>query len=94
MVGQLHALAAADVPARERARIAEVLRDHVGHLHTELARKYAAELSFDLGSVVGEVEAPQPTPLSLFRELVADGHSFATTVLDVQARLLSQAASG
>jgi GNAT superfamily N-acetyltransferase len=62
----------------------------------QLARKYSAELSFDLGSVVGEVEAPQATPLSLFRELVADGHAFATAVLDVQARLLrpSQAASG
>ena len=62
----------------------------------QLARKYSAELSFDLGRVVGEMETPQATPLSLFRELVADGHSFATAVLDVQARLLrpSQAASG
>ena len=43
MVGQLHALAAAEMSARERARIAEVLRDHVSHLHTELARKYAGK---------------------------------------------------
>ncbi len=73
----------------------------IAHLHMtclaenarmqQLARKYAAELSFDLGSVVGEVEAPQPTPLSLFRELVADGHSFAKAMLDVQARLLRPA---
>ncbi len=57
----------------------------------QLARKYAAELSFDLGSVVGEVEAPQANPLSLFRELIADGHGFASAVLDVQARLLRPA---
>ena len=39
----------------------------------ELARKFAAELSFDFGSVVGEVAAPRPTPLSVLREFVADG---------------------
>ena len=61
------------------------------HRMQQLARKYAAELSFDLGSVVGEVEAPQATPLSLLREMVADGHGFATAVLDVQARLLRPA---
>ncbi len=57
----------------------------------QLARKYAAELSFDYGSVVGEVAAPQATPLSFFRELVADGHGLATAVFDVQARLLRPA---
>jgi GNAT superfamily N-acetyltransferase len=54
----------------------------------ELARKFEAELSFDFGGVVGEVEAPHPTPLSIFRELLADGHSLATAVLDAQWRLL------
>jgi RimJ/RimL family protein N-acetyltransferase len=54
----------------------------------QLARKFAAELSFDLGSVVGEVAAPHATPLSIFREWVADGHGFARAVLDVQARML------
>lgn len=54
----------------------------------ELARKFAAELSFDFGEVVGEVAAPRPTPLSVLRELVADNCGFATAVLDVQARLL------
>ena len=53
----------------------------------ELARKFTAELSFDFGSVVGEVAAPRPTPLSVLREFVADGHGFATAVLDVQSRL-------
>ena len=54
----------------------------------ELARKFAAELSFDFGSVVGEVAAPRPTPLSVLREMVVDGHGFATAVLDVQSRML------
>ena len=57
----------------------------------QLARKFDAELSFDFGSVVGEVEAPHATPLSLFREFVADGHGFATAVLDAQARLIRPA---
>jgi GNAT superfamily N-acetyltransferase len=57
----------------------------------QLARKFDAELTFDFGSVVGEVEAPQPTPLSLMREIVADGHGFATALLDVQSRLLRPA---
>jgi GNAT superfamily N-acetyltransferase len=57
----------------------------------QLARKYEAELSFDMGNVVGEVAAPQATPLSVFREMLADGHGFATAVLDVQARLFKTA---
>jgi GNAT superfamily N-acetyltransferase len=57
----------------------------------QLARKYEAELSFDFGSVVGEVEAPHATPLSLFREFVADGHGFAAAVLDAQVRLIRPA---
>lgn len=58
----------------------------------QLARKFEAELSFDYGSVVGAVEQPYPTPLSLLREAVADSASFATAVLDVQTRLLKAGA--
>jgi GNAT superfamily N-acetyltransferase len=54
----------------------------------QLARKFDAELSFDFGSVVGEVESSRPTPLSLMRELMADGHGFATAMLDLQTRML------
>jgi GNAT superfamily N-acetyltransferase len=54
----------------------------------QLARKYEAELSFDFSSVVGEVATPRPTPLSLMREILADGHGFATAMFDVQSRLL------
>jgi hypothetical protein len=55
----------------------------------QLARKYDAELSFDFGSVVGEVAAARPTPLSLIREIIADGHGFATAMFDVQSRMLA-----
>src|SRR5262245_40605957 len=54
----------------------------------QLARKFDAELSFDFGSVIGEVEAPHPTPMSVFREVMADGHGFATALLDVHSRML------
>ena len=55
----------------------------------QLARKYDAQLSFNFASVVGEVATPRPTPLSLLRELLADGHGFATAVFEVQSRLLA-----
>jgi GNAT superfamily N-acetyltransferase len=54
----------------------------------QLARKYDAELTFDFSNVVGEVATPRPTPLSVMREILADGHGFATAMFDVQSRLL------
>jgi len=62
----------------------------------QLARKFDAELSFDFGSVVGEVEAPFPTPMSVLREAIADSQGFATAVLDAQRRFFrrAQAANG
>jgi GNAT superfamily N-acetyltransferase len=62
----------------------------------QLARKYEAELTFDfssvvgVSSVVGEVATARPTPLSLMREMLADGHGFATAMFDVQSRLLQR----
>lgn len=41
--GQLKALSAARLPARERATIAEVLRELVAYLHAELAKRYAGK---------------------------------------------------
>ncbi|MGH8801231.1 MAG: hypothetical protein ACREX6_02905, partial [Casimicrobiaceae bacterium] len=41
LIGQMSALAAATIPARQRATIAELARDPVAHLHTELVRRYA-----------------------------------------------------
>jgi GNAT superfamily N-acetyltransferase len=54
----------------------------------QLARKFDAELTFDFGNVVGEVESSRPTPLSLMREVMADSHGFATAMLDLQSRML------
>lgn len=41
--GQLKRLSEADFTPRERARIAEVFREPVAYLHTELARRYAGK---------------------------------------------------
>jgi GNAT superfamily N-acetyltransferase len=57
----------------------------------QLARKYEADLHFDFGSVVGEVDAPRSTPLSLMREAAADVHGVAHSILDAQSRLLRPA---
>ncbi len=54
----------------------------------QLARKFEADLTFDFGSVVGEVDSPRPTPLSLMREAMVDSHGLANAILDVQSRLL------
>lgn len=54
----------------------------------QLARKFAAELTFDFNEVIGEVKSSRPTPLSLMRELMSDSHGFATAVLDLQSRML------
>jgi GNAT superfamily N-acetyltransferase len=57
----------------------------------QLARKFEADLKFDFGSVVGEVDQPRLTPLSLVREAVADAHGVASEILQVQAKLLDPA---
>jgi GNAT superfamily N-acetyltransferase len=54
----------------------------------QLARKFDAALSIDFGSVVGEVEPSQPTPLSWMREVLTEGHGFAAAMLDLQSRML------
>jgi GNAT superfamily N-acetyltransferase len=54
----------------------------------QLARKFDAELSFDFGSVVGEVESWRANPLSVMQELIDDSHGFATAMLDLQSRML------
>jgi GNAT superfamily N-acetyltransferase len=57
----------------------------------QLARKFEADLHFDFGSVVGEVDAPHSTPLSLMREAMADAHSVTASILDAQSRFLRPA---
>lgn len=57
----------------------------------QLARKFEADLSFDFGSVVGEVDPPRSTALSLLREAMADGHGVANAILEAQLRLFKAA---
>jgi GNAT superfamily N-acetyltransferase len=57
----------------------------------QLARKFEADLHFDFGSVVGEVDTPRSTPLSLMREAMADAHGVTASILDAQSRFLRPA---
>ena len=57
----------------------------------QLARKFEADLSFDFGSVVGEVDPPRSTPLSLMREALADNYSIATAIFEAQSKLFKPA---
>jgi GNAT superfamily N-acetyltransferase len=54
----------------------------------ELARKFDADLSFDFGSVVGELDPPRSTALSLMREMMADSHDTANAVFEAQSRMV------
>ncbi len=57
----------------------------------QLARKFDAQLKFDFGSVVGEVDPPRFTGLSLMREWMADGQGVASAMLAMQERFLRAA---
>jgi hypothetical protein len=37
-------------------------------------------------SIIGEVEAPYPNPMSVMREMIADGAGMATAMHDAQQR--------
>jgi GNAT superfamily N-acetyltransferase len=54
----------------------------------QLARKFDAEFSFDFGGVIGEVDPPRSTPLSLLREAMADSHDIANVIFEEQSRRL------
>jgi GNAT superfamily N-acetyltransferase len=56
-----------------------------------LARKYEAELRFEADDVTGALANPGPSPLSLWREVMTEGHGFAAAILDLQSRLLRPA---
>ena len=57
----------------------------------QLARKFDADLHFDFGSVVGEVDPPRSTLMSMTREIMADGHAVTSAIFDAQSRLLKPA---
>jgi GNAT superfamily N-acetyltransferase len=53
----------------------------------QLARKFGAELSFQSGSVMAEVKAPRPTPISIMHEFVADGTALAAALFEIPVQL-------
>jgi GNAT superfamily N-acetyltransferase len=57
----------------------------------QLARKFEAGLTFDFGSVVGEVAPPRSTPLSLMREAMTDAHGVSAAIFEAQSRMLGTA---
>ncbi|HZP76938.1 MAG TPA: GNAT family N-acetyltransferase [Pseudolabrys sp.] len=80
--------------ARNRGVRALSMHCLTGNLRMQqLARKFDADLHFDFGDVVGEVDPPRSTPLSLMREWVVDGHGFASALFDAQSRLLKTASA-
>lgn len=56
-----------------------------------IAKKHEAHLQIRADQVTGEVVNTGATPLSIARELIADGHGMATTILDLQRRALRTA---
>ena len=58
-----------------------------------VARKFEGTLAFDYDMVIGTMENPNPTPLSVMQEMVADGHSFAAAYVDFQSRIFRPAAA-
>jgi GNAT superfamily N-acetyltransferase len=78
--------------ARNRS-IRKLYMNCLSHNHPmqAIARKYEADLRFEANDVVAEITNPRPDPLSLFREFMADGYSFATALLDAQSRMLKAA---
>jgi GNAT superfamily N-acetyltransferase len=57
----------------------------------QLARKFDADLKFDFGSVIGEVDPPRSTVLSLMREAAADRDGVAAAMFEAQSRLFRPA---
>jgi hypothetical protein len=58
-----------------------------------LARKFEAALAFDYDAIIGTMENPNPTPLSVMQEVLADGNSFAAAYVGLQSRALRPAAA-
>jgi hypothetical protein len=56
-----------------------------------IAKKHEAALHIRADEVVGEVVNTGANPLSIVREMIAEGHGMATTILDLQSRALRNA---
>lgn len=59
----------------------------------QLARKFEATFAVDSDAVIGTMENPNPTPLSVMQEMLADGNSFAAAYVGLQSRALRPAAA-
>jgi GNAT superfamily N-acetyltransferase len=59
----------------------------------QLARKFEAIFAFDYDTVVGTIDSPDPTPLSVAQEFFVDGYSAAAAYVDFQSRILRPAAA-
>ena len=53
-----------------------------------IARKYDADLQFEVGDVVGEVEPLKPNYLTFWKEVVDDEFGFVMAILEIQKRLI------
>ena len=58
-----------------------------------LARKFEATFTFDYDAITGTMENPNPAPLSVMQEMLADGNSFAAACVGLQSRALRPAAA-
>ena len=58
----------------------------------QLARKFEATFTFDYDAIIGTMENPNPAPLSVMQEMLADGNSFAAAYVGWQSRALRPAA--
>jgi len=92
-VGVGSALMGRTILAARNRSIRKLYMNCLSHNHPmqAIARKYEADLRFEANDVVAEITNPRPDPLSLFREFMADGYSFATAILDAQSRMLKAA---
>ena len=59
----------------------------------QLAREFEATFTFDYDAIIGTMENPNPAPLSVMQEMLADGNSFAAAYVDFQSRALRPAAA-
>lgn len=59
----------------------------------ELARKFNATFAIDYDTILGTMENPNPTPLSLMQETLVDGYSAAAAYVDFQSRVFRPAAA-
>jgi hypothetical protein len=54
----------------------------------QLARRFDAELSFDFGTLTGEIMSSHPNPVSLIRELISDCDGLVMALLELPSQIL------